>query len=69
MGNKSLMRYLKIKSLQQAMAKGGEVLLSRSAYAHVAKDVMVRNSFEVQMKGIYETTELYVVEHLRETPG
>jgi adenylate cyclase len=47
----------------QAMAKGGEVLLSDSAYAHVAKDVTVRNSFEVQMKGIHETTELYVLEN------
>jgi adenylate cyclase len=47
----------------QAMAKGGEVLLSHSAYAHVANDVMVRNSFEVQMKGIRETMRLYVVEN------
>ncbi len=53
----------------QAMAKGGEVILSQSAYAHVAKDLMVRNSFEVQMKGMHKTTELYVVEHPLETPG
>jgi adenylate cyclase len=51
----------------QAMAKAGEVLLSRSAYARVAKDVIVRNSYKVQMKGIHEATELYVVEHPRET--
>jgi adenylate cyclase len=53
----------------QAMAKGGEVLLSRSAYLHAAKDLLVRNSFEVHLKGIHETTELYVVEYPRETLG
>ncbi len=53
----------------QAMGKGGEVILSQSAYAHVAKDLMVRNSFEVQMKGMHKTTELYVVEHPLEIPG
>lgn len=47
----------------QAMAKGGEVLLSHSTYAHMAKDLLVRNSFEVQMKGVHETTKLYVVEN------
>ena len=51
------------------MAKGGEVLLSHSAYAHVAKDLKVRNSFEVQMKGMHETTVLYVVEDPGETPA
>jgi class 3 adenylate cyclase len=49
------------------MAKGGEVLLSHSAYAYVAKDLKVRNSYEVQMKGMHETTELYVVEDSGET--
>jgi adenylate cyclase len=53
----------------QAMAKGGEVLLSHSAYRHAAKDLMVRNSFEVQMKGMHETTKVYVVEHPPETLG
>jgi adenylate cyclase len=53
----------------QVMAKGGEVLLSHSAYRHAAKDLLVRNSFEVQLKGIHETMKLYVVEHPRETPG
>jgi class 3 adenylate cyclase len=51
------------------MAKGGEVLLSHSAYAYVAKDLKVRNSYEVQMKGMHETTELYVVEDSGETPA
>jgi adenylate cyclase len=51
----------------QALAKEGEVLLSHSAYANVAKDLMVRNSFEVRMKGLHETMKLYVVEHPPET--
>jgi len=51
----------------QAEAKAGEILLSHSAYAHVAKGVVLTNSFEVQLKGIHETMKLYVVEHPRET--
>jgi adenylate cyclase len=53
----------------QALAKGGEVILSHSAYSHSAKDLLIQNCFEVQLKGIRETMKLYVVEHLRETPG
>jgi hypothetical protein len=46
----------------QAMAKGGEVLRSHSAYAHVAEGVALKNSFEVQPKGVSETIKLYVIE-------
>jgi adenylate cyclase len=53
----------------QAMAKGGEIVLSHSAYAHVAKDLMVRNSFEVQMKGVSETIKLYVIKNRAQAPG
>jgi adenylate cyclase len=53
----------------QATAKGGEIVLSGPAYVHVAKDLMVRNSFEVQMKGIHEIMKLYVVENSGEKPG
>jgi adenylate cyclase len=45
----------------QAMAKGGEVLLSHSAYAHVAEDVVLTKSFEVRPKGVSETIKLYVI--------
>lgn len=51
----------------QATAKGGEVLLSDSAYRHAAKDLMISNSFEVQMKGIREVIKLYLVESQGET--
>jgi adenylate cyclase len=53
----------------QSEAKGGEILLSHSAYVHVAKDVVLTNSFEVQMKGIHEATEIYVVEKPEKKPG
>jgi adenylate cyclase len=53
----------------QATAKGGEIVLSPTAYRHAAKNLMVRNSFEVQLKGVRETMKLYVVERPRETPG
>jgi hypothetical protein len=58
-----------ITTISQAAEKGGEVLLSHSAYAHVAKDVVVKNSFGVQMKGIHEFMKLYVVENSGEAPG
>jgi class 3 adenylate cyclase len=45
----------------QSMAKGGEVLLSHSAYRHAGKDLMISNSFEAQMKGIREVIKLYLV--------
>jgi adenylate cyclase len=47
----------------QALAKPEEVLLSHSAYRDAGRDLLGRNSFEVQMKGIHETAELYVVEN------
>jgi adenylate cyclase len=53
----------------QAEAKGGEILLSHSAYVHVAKDVVLTNSFEVQLKGVSETMKLYVVESSGRLPA
>jgi adenylate cyclase len=50
----------------QALAKAGEVLLSDSAYAHVARDLVVSRSLEVELKGIREAVRVYAVENPKE---
>ncbi len=53
----------------QAKAKGGEIVLSHSAYCHAAKDLVIASSFEVQLKGAREAMKLYVIENLGEASG
>lgn len=53
----------------QAEAKGGEIVLSHSAYGHAAKGLVVRDSFEVRLKGAREAVRLYVVERPRDAAG
>jgi class 3 adenylate cyclase len=50
----------------QAQARGGEVILSASAYQYVEDAVRVKTSSQPQLKGIQEPVTLYVVENLKE---
>lgn len=48
----------------QSVAEVGEVVLSESAYRHMAPELAVKKSFQVQLKGIQEPETLYVAERL-----
>jgi len=48
----------------ESMAKGGQVIVSESAYRYLQKNLIVRNSFEAKLKGIQEKMILHVVEGL-----
>ena len=54
----------------QAVAAAGEVVVSESAYRHVKEDLVVKKLSGVQLKGVQEAVELYVVEDFqaREMP-
>ena len=50
----------------QSTAKAGEVIISDSVYRYIFKDVIMKKSFSVQLKGLQEKTNLYVVEGYRD---
>jgi len=49
----------------QAEAKGGEVILSDSAYGFLKNDLKIKQSFSTQLKGVNEKTNLHIVESLQ----
>jgi len=49
----------------QSTAKGGDVVISESVYHYVHKDLMIKRSFRVQLKGVQEQVKLYVVENIK----
>ncbi|MFH1349943.1 MAG: adenylate/guanylate cyclase domain-containing protein [Pseudomonadota bacterium] len=52
----------------QAHAKGGEVVISEPVYRYAFKQLVIKHSFEAQLKGIQEGVTLYIVEHLSHQP-
>jgi len=49
----------------QAEAKGGEVIISDSAYSFLKNDLKIKQSFSTQLKGVNETMNLHVVENIQ----
>jgi class 3 adenylate cyclase len=49
----------------QAEAKGGEVIISESAYGLLKKDLKIRKSFSARLKGVDEKMNLYVMEGIK----
>ncbi len=52
----------------QAEAKGGEVIISDSVYDLVKKDLKIRKSFSVQLKGVNGKMNLHIAESIQNTP-
>jgi len=48
----------------QSKAKGGDVVISEAVYCYVHKDLIIKKSFSVQLKGVQDQIKLYVVENL-----
>jgi adenylate cyclase len=48
----------------QSTAKGGDVVISEAVYCYVYKDLMIKRSFSVQLKGVQDQIKLYVVEKI-----
>ena len=46
----------------QAEAKGGEVIISDSAYGFLKNDLRIKKSFSTQLKGVNGKTNLYIIE-------
>jgi len=46
----------------QEIAKGGEVVISKSIYGHSHKYLHIKKSFEVQLKGVHHPVNLYVID-------
>jgi len=49
----------------QAEAKGGEVIISESAYGFLKKDLKIRKSFSAQLKGVDGKMNLHLVESIQ----
>jgi class 3 adenylate cyclase len=49
----------------QSKAKGGDVVLSESVFDRIPKDLIVKRSSRVSLKGLQEFVKLYVVEGIR----
>jgi adenylate cyclase len=49
----------------QSTAKGGDVVISEAVYCYVNKDLMIKKSFRVQLKGVQEQVKLHVVENIK----
>ena len=49
----------------QAEAKGGEVILSDSAYGFFKKDLKIKKSFSTRLKGVNEKMNLHIVESIQ----
>lgn len=48
----------------QAESKGGQILVSESVYRYLQRDLRVKSSFEVPLKGIKERVTLFEIESL-----
>ena len=51
-----------ITSRIQAESKGGQILVSESAYRYLKRDLRVKSSFEVPLKGVTERATLFEIE-------
>jgi class 3 adenylate cyclase len=49
----------------QAEAKGGEVIISDSAYGFLKKDLRIKQAFSAQLKGVDEKMNLHIVESIQ----
>jgi adenylate cyclase len=49
----------------QAEAKGGEVIISDSAYGFLKNDLKIKQSFSTQLKGVDEKMNLHIVESIQ----
>ncbi len=49
----------------QAEAKGGEVIISDSAYGFLKNDLRIKQSFSTQLKGVNEKMNLHIVESVQ----
>ncbi len=52
----------------QSKAKGGEVILSDSAYSFLNNDLKIKKSFSTQLKGVNEEMNLHIVENIQNQP-
>jgi adenylate cyclase len=48
----------------QSTAKGGQVVISESVHRHLAKDLLIKNSVSISLKGLKEPLLLFLVEDL-----
>jgi adenylate cyclase len=48
----------------QAESKGGQILVSESVYGYLKRDLSVRSSFQVVLKGVKERVTLFEIEGL-----
>ena len=46
----------------QSTAKGGDLVISESVYQYLFKDLIIKSSFNVPLKGLQEEVKLYIVE-------
>jgi adenylate cyclase len=46
----------------QAESKGGQILVSESVYGHLERDLRIKSSFEVLLKGLKERVTLFEIE-------
>jgi len=46
----------------QAESKGGQILVSESVYRYLNRDLRIKSSFEVLLKGVKERVTLFEVE-------
>jgi adenylate cyclase len=49
----------------QTEAKGGEVIISDSAYGFLKNDLKIKQSFSTQLKGVNEKMNLHIVENIQ----
>ena len=49
----------------QAEAKGGEVIISDSAYGFLKNDLKIKQSFSTQLKGVDGKMNLHIVESIQ----
>jgi class 3 adenylate cyclase len=49
----------------QSMARGGEVVISESAYRYLHKKLIIEKSFAAQLKGLTDTVNLYLVKSVQ----
>jgi len=52
----------------QSAAKGDDVVISDSVYHYIYKDLIIKKSFEVPLKGLQGETKLYVVKDIKCRP-
>ncbi len=49
----------------QSTAKGGDLVISESVYQYLFKDLIIKSSFRVPLKGLQDDLKLYVVENIQ----